>query len=515
MPLEEKTILFNRFLELPVECQIAIVQAIDDDITLCSFLSVNRDTFCLFQNNKNLIFQTRISNNLTSQPIQMAFAVYRDYFINQKRTAPFIKEVAEGHNTLSYLVFKGYEKAVSAYLKTMSSRDELLYKVRHDYNLVHLAILSKNPKMVDLILAQPESNEQINATNAYRDKAIHFAARTGCRFILKSIVEHVHFDKKSINEKAEHAYSPLANYCKYGDSDDVEFVQNLIRYGARINESEFSNSAVDSNETWCVNGIPASIAIKNSKPRIAQFLLERIKDDIKKYVVCPNHILGYAIEYGYTDIVRLLANDCRIGIDRTVSFDSSKLSNILHLADIELMQIVFKLESSLYLSHSHQEEGEYIMPKFEDYMLTAMRSLFKISATSKTLAIYNQLIQFGFTISMTSRDGSNVFHALARSIIPFCGSKESSVYAQPIINDLLCKDVALNYKSRANGHNLTPMMCFENYNDCDKVISFEEELTKCTSSIAEMQCNVITSNVSDEYRPGAHDDSNRNGCNFM
>lgn len=419
--MKEKISLdIEQFINLPPETQVKIIGLIDDDKTLMSFLSASQSIYSNYVANRNLIFSYRVHSLVTEQKVMNAYKIYLDYKKCQGMKSPYVNDIKENHTPLSYMVFKGFEKAVAIYLNQMESREGLLHKVRHNYNLVHLAILSGNLDMLKLILAQPEAQHLINEADSYLAKPIHFVAKTANQNFLECLVTHPSFDKNSMNAEAQYLYTPLAYYCMYSDKDDVSFVKKMIEYGA------------DKNEMKRINGLPCVIAIQKSKPAVGLYLCQFAKDQLNRSTV------NIAIEKGCTEIALFLMTEYKLEPKVECNFVYSLLKRAVDACDCKLMEIAFKFEKPIY-DELAKEKSEYILPSLNDYLLTAMESMLSNRAGEKTQAVYSKLLELGFCFTMhDSYENKNIIDVLKKNIANFTWGKEEIYgFAKPIIQDIL------------------------------------------------------------------------------
>lgn len=493
------------FFSLPTDLQVAIIQRIKDPKSMFGFLFVNKNNLSLFKTHQSTIFQYKIQNvtHYAANPLR----IYKDYIINEKKSSPFVREKEENHTKLSYFVYKGYENAVASYLSHLTLRDELRHKVRHNYNLLHLAILSNNPRLVALLLAQPEARALLQESNAYREKAIHFVSKAGNSKLLDLVTQHTDFLKDDINELGNY-YSPLGYFCKYCKNDDVHFLQKMIVLGARTDEQ------------YCTNGIPFQLAIQNNKPEVAKILLGYIKEDIKNGRISGRFLLADAIKHGFIDIVKILAFECKVSVDRSRDPDYSLLRASIKLENLELINLVFELESDLYpdvsVDYSNYRGQLSKSPVLGDYLLGAMAALFERKATQNTFDIYALLIARGFHPGMTGYySEDNVFHLLAKNITAFIGnSADSKTFAQPIIAALLKHDKGLDVQDRPNRKGKTPRQCFPNINP-RTAISFEETINHIMrlDGAADLDDRIVDDIDDGKKKVPAHDADHR--CTIM
>ncbi len=510
----EKEKTFHGFLNLPVESQIAVIQQINDDRTLFRLFAANRYMWSFFKDNINIIFKPRISH-LTDQPVN-PLSLYKGYSPNKNKARLYVQDPEENHTVLSYMVFKGYEKAGSAYLATMANRDEMRHKVRNGYNLLCLAILSCNPAMVDLILAQPEASQLIDEANAYGDKPIHIAARVGNRQILKSLVTHASFNKDYINSRGNYSYCPLTNFCKYCPNDDLDFLQDLIGYAAKVDDEPTQYSSFLND--------PIFLAIIHNKPKVAMVLLGYKKHDIKRYVSAPAYTLAQAIKRGYKDIVKLLALDCGVEIEPNCTPLESLLIASLSSFDLELIRIVFQIESRLYTKVAriqYERDGQvFNLPVFADYLLGAMQALISVPAGEETFEIYNLLVEFGLNTSMIWYDGGkNIFHYIATHLVTFLGkTQESIAYAEKIVSDLLHKDAMFNFRNKSDDRGVTPIQLLPDYKHQKSVTTFDEAIKDILSMAKKKETKTMENSAEEdmvEWQPVHDDADHRNQCTIM
>lgn len=509
---------FHNFLALPAELQIAIIQQINDDRTLFRLLAANRYMWSLFKGNVNTIFRLRVPHltDLTNQPVTPLVLQRADaYLQNKDRARPYVEEKEENHTPLSYMIFQGFEKTAAAYLSAMTKREEMRHKARHGYNLLSLAILSCNPAMVDLVLAQQEASQLLDEADAYGDKSIHIATRVGNRQILKSLVSHPSFQREFINSRGNYSYCPLANFCHYHPYDNVDFLQDLISYGAKVDDVAKQYSSFISD--------PIYLAVAHKKPKVAMFLLGFKKHNINRFVSSPYVILGTAIQSGYKDIVKLLALECHVEIERTVDPEKSQLIAAMHFCDLELMRIVFQIESGLYERvpvKKYQCAGhEFNLPVFADYLLGAMNVLTHEPTSKETFEMYNLLVEFGFNTSMVWHSGgANVFHYIAPNLPSFIGETEESItFAEKIIDDLLNKDSSTNFRNKVDDRGVLPVQLLPKGEYQCSTAPFEERIkvlfAMARKKLAEAsQAKEAGDTAIDEYEPKrlpVHDDANR------
>ncbi|STX55575.1 Ankyrin repeats (3 copies) [Legionella beliardensis] len=342
---------------------------------------------------------------------------------NKDKESPYVHSSEEGHTLLSYMVYKGYERAVASYLEKMSSREELYHTARHKYNLIHLATLSNNAKMLELILAQPESQQLINQDNSYGNKPIHFAAKSGNTQLLRCLVTYEFFDKTTINAKNQDKYSPLAFYCLKGETDDTLFVKELLQYGANNDE----------REEECRNGLPCILALENHKPNVALYLFNFAKEQVKE----KRFVLDKALRQGYKEIALFLINECQAEIEKVNSPHNSLLRAATLYNDVELLQLIFDLEKSMYENTSKTTSG-YSLSTISGYLLGAMEGLLTLPANRHTELTYKKLVELGFDFSMRQNyTNKSIIDFLKENIDYFTRRGQAIAFAKPIIEDIL------------------------------------------------------------------------------
>lgn len=491
--MQELTKTFHQFLALPLYLQMAVIREVKNDRALFRLFSANRHTWSLFKTSVHYIFDVKTSL-LTDQPLtSFLFHRAKIYLSRQQQNKLYIKQKEENHTALSFMVFNGFEKTARLYMDAMKDRSEMRHRAQHGFNLLMLAILSRNFAMVDLILAQPEAPQLIDEVDTDGNQAIHFAAQVGDKSILKRLVRHPAFSPELVNVNGGFRYSPVAHFCKHGASDDPDFLDALVEYGAWIGSRA---SCYDGSAGNGFLNDPIYLAIVNEKPRVAlRLLLAFEKEDIRKYIQSPIFILKKAIQKGYKEVVISLIER---GVDSTNQNvpEKSLLVSAIASGDVDLIKIAFQIESSdyekvLFKKIYHSRGQEFYLPVFADYLLCAINALMQCPASKKTMDIYHVLMEFGFNVSMLSHyEFDNVFHRAASNLTVFMGKTEESIFcAEKIIFDLLAMDLDHSARNKPDRKGASPVQLLPCSDLQSLSESFEEKVKALFSDAKQALAN--------------------------
>ena len=169
----------------------------------------------LLKNGANPLLQTKDGGNALHLAIQKGRRSIIKEFLDLPSDVTTELVTAcnnEGMNTLHYAIINNHFEVAQDII--MKKKVLCSHKTNDNCNIIHLAADIGNPRMMSLVLSQPESFNLVNEGNNYGGTPLHLAAGKGHLKCVELLL-----DKGAMIHRCHSGYSPFLYACYKGYSD--------------------------------------------------------------------------------------------------------------------------------------------------------------------------------------------------------------------------------------------------------------------------------------------------------